>query len=150
MPDGCRGCGSNPGTELVSPRGIAIYRRFGQVFIAEREGASYFWIGTDIIGLSCETEMQDGEAHFYVQFLLSEQSITEVSLEDHSNKTIHLLGEKEFTQPGRVSRIYRLQAGELPCPLAECKYYVTVSAKPTYSSRKFLDVRETTQIKIKE
>jgi hypothetical protein len=144
------GCGPNPGADLDSPRGIAIYRRFGQVFIAEREGASYFWIGTDIIGLSCETEMQDGEAHFRVQFLLSEQSITEVSLEDHSNKTIHLLGRKEFTQPGRVSRIYRLPAGGLPCPVAECKYYVTVSAKPTYSSRKFLDIRETTQVKIKE
>jgi hypothetical protein len=144
------GCGLNPGTELDSPRGIAIYRRFGQVFIAERAGASYFWIGTDIIGLSCEAELMENETQFRIQFLLSEQSITEVSLTDESEKTLHRFDEKMFTPPGRVTRIYHLAAGAMPCPLAECKYFVTVSAKPTYSSRKLLDVQKTTQVKIKE
>jgi hypothetical protein len=144
------GCGRNPGTELDSPRGIAIYRRFGQVFIAEREGASYFWIGTDIIGLSCEAEPREDGTHFHLQFLLSEQSITEISLEDEANHTIHRFDEKEFTPPGRVTRIYQLPSGTLPCSVAECKYYVTVTAKATYSSRKFLEVQKTVQIKIKD
>jgi hypothetical protein len=144
------GCGRHPGAELDSPRGIAIYRRFGQVFIAEREGASYFWIGTDIIGLSCEAERRGDEMYFHVQFLLSEQSITEVALEDEENRTIHRFGEKEFTAPGKVTRIHHLPAETLPCPMAECKYHLTVSAKPTYSSRKLLDVSKTTPVKIKE
>ena len=33
--------------QFVEPRGIAIWKRFGQTFVAERHGAQYFWIGTD-------------------------------------------------------------------------------------------------------
>ena len=32
---------------LDEPRGIAIWKRFGQVFVAEREGAQYYFLGTD-------------------------------------------------------------------------------------------------------
>lgn len=33
--------------EFMAPRGIAIGRRYGQVFIAEREGGQYLWIAGD-------------------------------------------------------------------------------------------------------
>jgi hypothetical protein len=33
--------------QFVEPRGIAIWKRFGQTFIAEKHGAQYYWIGTD-------------------------------------------------------------------------------------------------------
>ncbi len=33
--------------EFLQPRGISIWRRFGQVFVAEKSGAQYYWIGTD-------------------------------------------------------------------------------------------------------
>lgn len=33
---------------LNEPRGIAIYKRYGQVFVAEKKGAQYFWIGTEL------------------------------------------------------------------------------------------------------
>lgn len=144
------GCGKEPGTELESPRGIAIYRRFGQVFIAERAGASYFWIGTDIVGLSCEADQDADQTHFHLQFSITEHSMTTVRLEEEARKTIHVFDENSFTPPGRVTRIYHLPTNTLPCPLAECKYYVSVSAKPTYSSRKFLEVKNRSQIKIKE
>ncbi|MDZ7318834.1 MAG: NHL repeat-containing protein, partial [candidate division KSB1 bacterium] len=32
--------------EFIEPRGITNYRRFGQMFVAEKWGAQYFWIGT--------------------------------------------------------------------------------------------------------
>jgi hypothetical protein len=32
--------------QFNDPRGITIYKRFGQVFVAEKKGAQYFWIGT--------------------------------------------------------------------------------------------------------
>jgi hypothetical protein len=41
---GSRGEGKN---QFVEPRGIAIWKRFGQTFVAEKHGAQYFWIGTD-------------------------------------------------------------------------------------------------------
>lgn len=34
--------------EFIEPRGISIYKRFGQVFIAEKESAQYYWVGVDI------------------------------------------------------------------------------------------------------
>jgi hypothetical protein len=38
-----------PGQDgLDGPTGIALWRRYGQVFVAEREGARYLWVGTDI------------------------------------------------------------------------------------------------------
>ncbi|MEO0216432.1 MAG: FlgD immunoglobulin-like domain containing protein [candidate division WOR-3 bacterium] len=33
--------------EFISPRGITINRRYGQVFISEREGGQYLWIAID-------------------------------------------------------------------------------------------------------
>lgn len=41
---GSHGVGKN---QFVEPRGIAIWKRFGQTFIAEKQGAQYFWVGTD-------------------------------------------------------------------------------------------------------
>jgi hypothetical protein len=34
--------------QFVEPRGIAIWKRYGQTFIAEKQGAQYFWIGSDL------------------------------------------------------------------------------------------------------
>lgn len=42
---GCFGGGKN---QFVEPRGIAIWKRYGQTFIAEKKGAQYYWIGTDL------------------------------------------------------------------------------------------------------
>jgi hypothetical protein len=33
--------------QFVEPRGIGIWKRFGQTFVAEKQGAQYFWVGTD-------------------------------------------------------------------------------------------------------
>jgi DNA-binding beta-propeller fold protein YncE len=44
---GKRGTGDR---EFQSPTGIAIWKRFGQLFVADATGAQYFWIGTDIPG----------------------------------------------------------------------------------------------------
>jgi len=41
---GSEGSGKN---QFFKPEGISIYRRFGQVFIAERTGFQYYWIGVD-------------------------------------------------------------------------------------------------------
>jgi hypothetical protein len=144
------GCGMDPETRLDSPRGIAIYRRFGQVFIAEQAGASYFWIGTDIIGLSCEGGIRGESVVLNIQFSLTEQSQTSIRLEDAARNTVHVFDHNLFTPPGRVTRTYQYEKQALPCPLAECKYYVTVLAKPTYSSKKFVEAKKHTQIKIKE
>ena len=42
---GSYGTGDN---QFVEPRGIAIWKRYGQTFIAEKTGAQYYWIGTSL------------------------------------------------------------------------------------------------------
>jgi outer membrane protein assembly factor BamB len=39
--------------EFVSPRGITIGRRYGQVFISERDGGQYLWIAVDGFVVGC-------------------------------------------------------------------------------------------------
>jgi sugar lactone lactonase YvrE len=39
--------------EFVSPRGISIWRRYGQVFISEKEGGQYLWIAADGFVVGC-------------------------------------------------------------------------------------------------
>jgi hypothetical protein len=34
--------------QFIEPRGITIYKRYGQTFIAEKNGAQYFWVGTSL------------------------------------------------------------------------------------------------------
>jgi len=46
--------------EFDAPAGITIYKRFGQVFIAERTGAQYYWIGTDCQSASIDTATSAG------------------------------------------------------------------------------------------
>jgi len=54
---GAFGSGDN---EFVEPRGIAIYKRYGQVFIAEKKGAQYYWIGSDVTAATLSKAPQEG------------------------------------------------------------------------------------------
>jgi len=42
--------------EFISPRGISIWRRYGQVFIAEKDGGQYLWIAADGFVVGCFPE----------------------------------------------------------------------------------------------
>ncbi len=39
--------------EFFSPRGISIWRRYGQVFLSEKEGGQYLWIAADGFVVGC-------------------------------------------------------------------------------------------------
>lgn len=53
---GSYGTGDN---QFVEPRGITIYKRYGQVFVAEKKGAQYYWIGTELKDATLRSE-KDG------------------------------------------------------------------------------------------
>ncbi|MCX5752690.1 MAG: hypothetical protein NTW97_03475, partial [Candidatus Krumholzibacteria bacterium] len=134
--------GSKIGPHFDEPRGISIYRRFGQIFVSERSGAQYFWIGTDVLRYSAENLVFDPvrrRCSVDVSFLLTECSAISLALKDDK-------GEKRFTiiatymlPPGRFSR--RI---EVDCPtaadLAKCELKLVLVASPTYSSREYLTV----------
>ncbi|MDH3214976.1 MAG: NHL repeat-containing protein [Candidatus Krumholzibacteria bacterium] len=137
------GCGSGTGDDLVEPRGISVYRRFGQIFVAEKNGASYFWVGTDVENLRSSARDERGRLDIRVRFLLTEHSWVTIRLETDGGKPVKTFAKKSFMNAGHITLQYRLSTGEVPCPIANCKYRVTVHAQPTYSSREFHSVERT-------
>jgi len=131
------GCDTGTGEDLIEPRGIAIYRRFGQVFVAEKAGASYFWVGTDVRNIDVTWKEQQGYTELMVKYLLTEHSEITVSLETESGKVAKTFEKDRFTEPGRVTRRFKLYGHELPCPVTSCDYVIVVTARPTYSSVKY-------------
>jgi hypothetical protein len=131
-------CGSGSKDDLVEPRGISIYRRYGQVFVAEKRGASYFWVGTDVQNLRCNARPRGDGFEFNVRFLLTERSTVTVRLQSEDGAVTRTLAKDRLMHPGARTLEYRVE--QLTCPRANCKYRVTIEARATYSSREYFSV----------
>ena len=136
--------GSNNGPHFDEPRGITIYRRFGQIFVSERSGAQYFWIGTDVLRYSAENLVFDPvrrRCSVDVSFQLTECSAISLTLKDEEGKTRFTIIPTYMLPPGRFSK--RI---EVDCPaaaaLAKCKLKLVLAASPTYSAREYLTVEK--------
>jgi hypothetical protein len=142
------GGGDEDGIRLDEPRGIACYRRFGQIFVSERGGAQYFWIGTDIIRFSADNlafDPERGRCGVEVSFLLTEYANITLVLRDENGKERFTLLPDYILPPGTFRR--RI---EVDCPnaeeLAKCKLSLVIAAKPTYSSREYITVRRESRL----
>ncbi len=136
------GAESGGGPRFDEPRGIAINRRFGQIFVAERAGAQYFWIGADVFRFSAENLVIDPvrrRCGIDISFLLTECASISLVLQDGDGNDRFTIIPFYLLPPGRFSK--RI---EVDCPaaadLAKCKLSLVMSAAPTYSSRDFLAV----------
>lgn len=129
---GRRGTGD---AEFIGPTGIAIWRRFGQVFVAESTGAQYYWIGTDIEDLFAlpETLAAGGEGE--IAITLTEHSEVDVEIRGASGEVVRSPAHGAFHTPG-PHRIAWAACDAAGAPLAPGRYRIRVSARPTYSSKK--------------
>ncbi len=134
--------------KLDEPRGITCCRRFGQIFVSERAGARYFWVGTDVLRFSADRlTFFTGAKRCAVEvsFLLTEYADISLVLRDESGKDRFTLLPDYILPPGVIKR--RI---EVPCPdaeeLAKCKLSLVIIAKPTYSSREYLTVRRASKL----
>ncbi len=139
------GCGSGSKDDLVEPRGISIYRRYGQVFVAEERGASYFWVGTDVQNLRCSASRSGDGLELTVRFLLTEHSTVTVRLESEDGAVTKTIADNRLMHPGRRTFLYRVDETRLP--LANCKYRVTIEARATYSSRKYFSASRSAPVR---
>ncbi len=123
------------------PRGIAIWRRFGQIFISERTGAQYFWVGVDVHNLKVETDKERGEIK--LSFLLTEEAYVAPLLK-RKGKEWKLWHKRKF----------RLKCGErtltlkLPEDLPPGKYKLEITFEATYSSKGHFAKRITRTIRL--
>lgn len=117
--------------EFDHPTGIALWKRFGQVFVAESEGARYFWVGSDIRDLDLSTAGRS----VTVTGVLTEESSVVAYVENGSGGRAATIsdgrlpaGEFEFFWDGVTagSRTSEAEGGE---------YALVIEVQPTYSSR---------------
>ncbi len=120
---GSHGSGDN---QFIEPRGITIWKRFGQTFIAERKGAQYYWVGTDLRkkGLTANADKS-----YTLSLDLAEYSFVSLFKVTGTDTTYAL--RKRFVYPGSTSTIFHdekktLKDGNL-----------ILRVEPTYSSYTF-------------
>lgn len=134
--------------EFDEPRGITLWRRFGQIFVTERAGAQYYWIGTEIRDLrssSDELAPAVGE-RLTLTYYLTETSRVTLELLDDDGRLVHTLVDdrRRAIGPNRESWDGRL--GRHGRGVAAGKYTLRLTARPTYSSRQYFQDTASTEI----
>jgi DNA-binding beta-propeller fold protein YncE len=146
--------------EFNEPRGIAIYKRFGQVFVAEKEAAQYFWIGTDIYNLTSLYNADHGVIE--MRFFLTEPSFVSVYVRDAGGKSKQLFERQRFFSgrqnlyldgAGRLLQkavvendTLRKQRNYAIAPVERGIYQFTVKVEATYSSFKYFSKEVETKL----
>jgi streptogramin lyase len=116
---------------FLNPTGIAIYRHFGQVFIAQTQGAHYFWIGTDVLAPQIKWDEQH-PGLVCLQFFLTEPAWVSISA------NAHRLCHKQRFDSGRQTFHWKPAPALVRQPLS-----FTLTAEATYSSARHLAKRIT-------
>ena len=93
---GSRGTGER---EFLEPRGITIYRRFGQIFIAEKEGAQYYWIGTDYRDFTVRQHETKKQLYFF-EYFLTEPSFITADIFDDEDRFVTRIWRRRFKPSG--------------------------------------------------
>ncbi len=149
--------------EFIEPRGIAIYKRFGQVLIDDRESAQYYWVGTDVLNLRASKQHPDSPANsskesrdlLQLDYFLTEPSYVTLEILDTRgnvlakpmDKTLRFSGPQQELLGGRwepVSswlvdnqRRYDQNALQKMAPPPPGKYTLRLTVSATYSSYKY-------------
>ena len=117
--------------EFQSPRGLAIWRRFGQVFVAEEGGAQYYWIGIDLLDVRVDPD--PAGRGWIVHFFLTERGYVTVEIRDRENGLAGLLvSNRQMASGPHDVRWDEGSAGGAGPP--DDRYTVRITAEPTYSS----------------
>jgi hypothetical protein len=132
----------NEGSAFDAPRGIAIWRRFGQVFITEAGGGQYYWLGLDayLLGFYPE-EFTSAEPGTTIGLYITEQASISVDITDAQGNLVRQLVDPHDQHPGEVLLVWdgRDDKGIL---VAEGEYKVSITCRPVYSAQKRLLKKE--------
>ncbi|MBA2565668.1 MAG: hypothetical protein H0V09_09640 [Gemmatimonadetes bacterium] len=124
--------------QLDEPRGIAIWKRFGQVFVAEREGAQYFFVGTDVRlpegALAVQIHGAGASRRYSFEAFFTEPSELKLTFLAPDSTVIDTLTVPATIEsgPGEVSWSGEALAADLPQRASR----IVLEPRPTYSSRK--------------
>jgi DNA-binding beta-propeller fold protein YncE len=132
--------------EFESPRGISIWRRYGQVFVLERESAQYYWVGIDgyINDVSPDT-IDPKKPGATISLQLYEPADFRIVVNDDSGKTVRTLVSEFRETLGRNYVVWdgRDDSGK-PAPAG--RYEILVTLEPTYSSKGYFKKELKTEV----
>ena len=134
--------------EFIEPRGITLHRHLGQVFVAEKWGAQYFWIGTDCTGF--EIQKSEKQEKIFFNYSLTEPSFITTDILDDKKRLITRLWTNRFKRTGKQKDIWSRKIYTLDDSLKRKnkiskkyldfkilpagKYFAKYKIEPTYSS----------------
>ncbi|MCG8605516.1 NHL repeat-containing protein [bacterium] len=150
--------------EFIEPRGIAIYRRFGQVFVAEKESAQYYWIGTDIFDFRAQRHLEINAVE--LAFFLTEPSYVTLTVTNKANgdrtpaftkrqyfsgvQSIYLNRRWRRIAHGRIDKMKASGNGSRGQQISfqPGQYEFILKAEPTYSSYKYFSKQVRTTLTV--
>ena len=116
--------------QFIHPRGIGIYRRFGQTFILEGGSAQYYWVGTDLRSL--DARFDDNNEHVLVSFFPTERAFVKSDVY-FDGKLIRPLTSGWTVETGH-NRIRWDLKDLLNRRIPAGRYTIRIEIEPTYSS----------------
>ncbi|NOQ23635.1 MAG: hypothetical protein GQ565_13440 [Candidatus Aegiribacteria sp.] len=115
--------------EFYSPTGLAIWKRYGQVFIGEREGARYFWIGADLIDVSIESTGRG----LQIDGILTEYAVVDAMIYDAEGEPVFRLAEGRYPAGSFRLEWAGITARGIQVPGGD--YSIELVIQPVYSSK---------------
>jgi hypothetical protein len=112
--------------EFQEPRGIAFHHQFGQVIVAERKSAQYFWNGADAVELG--TVQEAGKVRF--KFFLTERALVTAEVTSRGGGTLKKLLSSQDLEEGPQELAWAPDPGQPPGD-----YTLKMNVMATYSSR---------------
>ncbi len=124
--------------QLVEPRGIAIWKRFGQVLVAEKEGAQYFFVGTDVLlpdgPLPVRFSGSGAEKRYVFDTFFTEPTDLTLEFLASDGSVVDSLSVPRTLDSGKAT--VSLGASDAVSDLEQRASRIVLVPKPTYSSRK--------------
>ncbi len=93
--------------EFISPRGIAISRKYGQVFISEDQGGQYYWIGMDGYIVGCfPSSFPAKQPGTTIDLYLTEQAMVTMNIYDAGGTLVRTLTPPHYQNPGEALLVW--------------------------------------------
>ncbi len=112
--------------QFTEPRGIAIHHQFGQVIVAEKNSAQYFWNGADAVSLKAEPTGQG----FHIPFFLTEKALVSAEVDNGAGEAVTTLAQNKDMDQGSEAIDWAPAAS-----LRAGAYTLKMDVMATYSSR---------------
>ncbi len=123
--------------EFIAPRGISIWRRYGQVFLSEKEGGQYLWIATDGFVVGCfPSNFRVGQPGTTLALYTTQEAKISITVHDHLGEKVRDLVNGVRRSAGEFLIVWdgRDDFGEAVVP-GEYEFHITLRSLHGHAKR---------------